>query len=310
MANLPRSRDPNVLVGFESADDAGVYLIDEERAIVQTVDFFTPVVDDPRTYGAIAAANSLSDIYAMGASPLFALSIVGFPSGKIDTSILTEIVRGGAEKMQEAGVSIIGGHSVQDPEIKFGYCVTGMIHPGKVWTNTGAKPGDLLFLSKPLGTGIITTGLKYGKTSAAVLTGAVETMMKLNRGIVDAVRGVAVHGATDVTGFGFAGHAFELAKGSQVTLSVNAEAVPILEGTVELARRGLLPGGIMTNRDYVGDTISWGDVDELHQNILLDPQTSGGLLLSVPEAAQAALKGQATLIGRVETPGTHLLRFE
>jgi len=309
LEDLPQSRDSNVLVGFESADDAGVYLLNEEQAIVQSVDFFTPVVDDPGIYGAIAAANSLSDLYAMGAKPLFALSVVGFPSGVIETSILTEIVRGGAGKMVEAGVPVIGGHSVQDPEIKFGYCVTGLLHPDRIWTNTGARAGDLLFLSKPLGTGIITTGVKYGKTSDPVLAGAIEVMTQLNRETAEVARAGTVHGATDITGYGFAGHAFELAKGSGVTLSINTEAVPILPGTRELARRGLLPGGIMTNRDYVGDTVSWGSVDELHQNIFLDPQTSGGLLLSVPEESAARLQACATLVGRVEPRGNHLLKF-
>ncbi len=310
MEDLPQSRDPNVLVGFESADDAGVYLLDQDQAIVQSVDFFTPVVDDPRTYGAVAAANSLSDLYAMGAKPLFALSVVGFPSGKLETSILREIVRGGAEKMVEAGVPVIGGHSVQDPEIKFGYCVTGTIHPERIWTNTGARPGDLLFLSKPLGTGIITTGVKYGKTSPSVLAGAVEVMVRLNREVADVARTVTVHGATDVTGYGFAGHAFELAKGSGVTLCIDAQALPILNGTEDLAERGLLPGGIMTNRAYVGDTVAWGTVDELHQHIFLDPQTSGGLLLSVSESSADKLRAYAKQVGRVEPKGSHLLRFE
>jgi selenide,water dikinase len=315
LADLPVFQDENVLVGFETADDAGVYLLGPETALVATIDFFTPIVDDPATYGQIAAANSLSDVYAMGGRPIFALSVVGFPSGTVETEALREIVHGGAKKMFEAGVPIIGGHSIQDPEMKFGYAVTGLVHPKRLWTNQGAKPGDHLYLTKPLGIGIVTTGVKYGKTSSEVLDAAVATMLELNGGVVDALAGADVHAVTDVTGYGLVGHACELARSSGVTLVFGALEIPVLKGTMDLARKGMLPGGIMTNRAYAGSAVRWEGVDELQQHVFLDPQTSGGLLLSLPgEAAkllERRLEGRANLIGRVEAQeGDCLIRFE
>ena len=275
--------NPNVLVGYDKADDAGVYLLDDQVALVQSVDFFTPVVDDPFFYGQIAAANSLSDVYAMGGSPRFALSIVGFPKEGVDEGILHEILRGGGEKMKEARVAVIGGHSVQDPEIKFGYCVTGIVSPQKVYTNAGAKPGDVLVLTKPLGTGIITTGIKFGKTEPRIAEVAIQWMCQLNSYVRDKLAKFRVHSVTDITGYGLIGHAYEMALASDVTLSFDADQIPVMEGVGELAGKGMLPGGIESNRRYVGSSISWHDVPSLRQKILLDPQTSGGLLISTSE---------------------------
>lgn len=275
--------NPNVLVGYDKADDAGVYLLDDQVALVQSVDFFTPVVDDPFFYGQIAAANSLSDVYAMGGSPRFALSIVGFPKEGVDEGILHEILRGGSEKMKEARVAVIGGHSVQDPEIKFGYCVTGIVSPQKVYTNAGAKPGDVLVLTKPLGTGIITTGIKFGKTEPRIAEVAIQWMCQLNSYVRDKLAKFRVHSVTDITGYGLIGHAYEMALASDVTLSFDADQIPVMEGVGELAGKGMLPGGIESNRRYVGSSISWHDVPSLRQKILLDPQTSGGLLISTSE---------------------------
>lgn len=313
LADLPVFKDPRVLVGFEHADDAGVYLLRDDLAVVQTVDFFTPVVDDPGLYGQIAAANALSDIYAMGGQPIFALSVVGFPSGSLEPGLLREIVRGGALKMMEAGVPIIGGHSVQDPELKFGYCVTGTVHPDRIWTNSGARPGDLLFLTKPLGTGIITTGVKFGLTPPSTLEPALKVMLELNSSVSGALQDVVVHAATDITGYGLLGHAFEMAQGSDVTLLIDPAAVSILPGTLELAEQGAFPGGIRTNRNYVGDSVDWSGLDEKLRPLFLDPQTSGGLLLSLsPEAADQARARAGTklaAIGRVLPRETRAIRF-
>lgn len=274
--------DPNVLVGFETADDAGVYLLDEGRALVQTVDFFTPVVDDPFVYGQIAAANALSDIYAMGGEPRFALSIVGFPDADLDESVLRETMQGGADKMKEAQVPIIGGHSVRDAEMKFGYVVTGLVDPRKVYRNTGARPGDALVLTKPLGLGVISTAIKFGKCPPDTSAAAVRWMLRLNKTASDALDGLTVHAVTDVTGYGLIGHAYEMALGSGVCLSIWPEKVPVIDGALEAARTGALPGGIESNRRYVGSAASWHGTPLLLQQILLDPQTSGGLLVALP----------------------------
>lgn len=309
--------DSNVLVGYEKADDAGVYRIDDETALVQSVDFFTPVVDDPFVYGQIAAANSLSDIYAMGGIPRFALSIVGFPKREVEEEVLHQILRGGTEKMKEAGVAVIGGHSVQDPEIKFGYCVTGVVHPQKVYTNSGAKPGDVLILTKPLGTGIITTGIKFQKSDPQVAQIAIDWMLLLNSHARNALEKYTVHSVTDITGYGLIGHAYEMALGSDVTLELNSGHVPILEGTEELAEAGMLSGGIQSNLRYVESSISWNGVSPLRQKILLDPQTSGGLLISLPEEQGRRLSKEleseghmGRIIGRVRKHGEVHLRVK
>jgi selenide,water dikinase len=309
LAEMPAVTDERVLVGFDHADDAAVYLLEPGRAIVQTVDFFTPVVDDPRVYGRIAAANAVSDVYAMGGRPLFALSVLAFPEGVVDESVVVEIVQGGAEKLREAGIPVLGGHSVQDQELKFGYCVTGEVNPNRLWTNAGARPGDALILTKPIGTGIITTGVKFGKTPADVLQQAVAVMEELNRTAAETLADFEVHAATDITGCGLAGHAWEMARASRATLSFDARLVPVLPGVPELARKGMLPGGIQSNRAFVGDHVSWNGVSEILQQILFDPQTSGGLLVCcAPAQAMAAVEAlhgksvQAVLVGEVK-PG-------
>lgn len=270
------------MVGFDTADDAGVYLIRDDLALIQSVDFFTPVVDDPFTYGQIAAANALSDIYAMGGVPLFAVSIVCFPPKGVDEEILAEIIAGGTEKMREAGTSVIGGHSVQDPEIKFGYCVTGTADPKRIWTNASAQVGDVLLLTKPLGTGIISTGIKFGRAADSTAAEAIKWMLRLNGDGLEVLRRYPVSAATDITGFGLIGHAYEMARASDKTLLIRSERVPLIEGTEALARQGMLPAGIKSNRRYVEQQLHLRDVPELQEQILLDPQTSGGLLVSVP----------------------------
>jgi len=289
--------DPNVLVGFDKADDAGVYRLDDQTAVVQTVDFFTPIVDDPFIYGQIAAANSLSDVYAMGGSPRFALSIVCFPKDKLGEDVLHEILRGGTDKMNEAQVAVIGGHSVEDQEMKFGYCVTGLIHPDKIYSNSAAQPADVLLLSKPLGTGIIATGIKFEKTPADVAQNAIEWMRKLNVAARDGMDKFHIHSVTDVTGFGLIGHAYEMAQGSGTTLTFSAAKVPVIEGTEELAKQGMLPRGIESNRRYVGESIVWKGVSSLRQQIMLDPQTSGGLLISLPEEEAEPLAAELEAAG-------------
>jgi selenide,water dikinase len=297
LAGLQVYRDPNVLVGYDQADDGGVYRLDDERALVQTVDFFTPIVDDPFTYGQIAAANSLSDIYAMGGTPRFALSIVGFPSDRLGEEVLHEILRGGTEKMKEAKVAVIGGHSVQDKEIKFGYCVTGLVDPKKIYSNNGIQAGDALLLTKPLGTGIIATGIKFRKAPPATTEGAIHWMSQLNALALERLQKFPVHSVTDVTGFGLLGHAWEMATASGVTLVFQVATIPVMEGAEELARQGMLPGGIESNRRYVGEGVAWNGTPEFHQQIMLDPQTSGGLLISLPEQEAEGLSADLRSAG-------------
>ena len=310
LADIEVYSDPNVLVGYQTADDAGVYRLDAENALVQTVDFFTPIVDDPYTYGAIAAINALSDVYAMGGIPRLALSLVGFPKDTLDEAALHEILSGGSEKMKQARVAVVGGHSVQDKELKFGYCVTGFVNPDRMYTNSGAQSGDVLILTKPLGTGIVTTGIKAARTPSSLEQEAIEWMLKSSAPAVDLLRGHPVHAVTDITGYGLIGHAFELARGSGVTLALQAERVPVMAGLEELAEGGLLPQGIESNRRYVGEAISWNGVSEVRQWILLDPQTSGGLLISLPEEDAKQLSEDleaegfsGRLIGRVRPLG-------
>lgn len=309
--------DPNILVGIETADDAGVYLLNDEQGIVQTVDFFTPVVDDAFVYGQIAAANALSDVYAMGAEALFALSVIGFPPDRVEESELIAIVRGGTEKMKEAGVPVIGGHSIQDQEIKFGYSVTGVVPPQKIWRNSGARPGDVLVLTKPLGIGIVSTGIKFGKTPGEVASAAIETMLQLNRTASQAMRSYEIHAVTDVTGYGLVGHACEMARASDVTLMLEEDRIPVLEGAAKLASKGMLPGGIESNRRYVADWVCWDGISESRQQLLLDPQTSGGLLVSLPDDRRVGVlldslhaEGvKAVRIGRVAARETKQIRF-
>lgn len=297
LSDLPVPADARVLVDYRTADDAGVYRLDDERALVQTVDFFTPIVDDPARYGAIAAANALSDIYAMGGRPLTALAIAALPARDFDEAVARAIFRGGADKLLEAGVVLLGGHTVQDPEVKFGYAVTGIVHPARVWTNAGARAGDVLVLTKPLGTGIIATAIKFDRAPAESVEAAVVSMTTLNRAAAEALGGLperAVRACTDVTGFGFLGHACEVAEASGVTLRIAVRTVPLLPGALDLATRNR-PGGTATNMAYFGPKIGGaGAIDPDLLAVLHDPQTSGGLLAAVArETADAALAALA-----------------
>jgi selenide,water dikinase len=286
LARIPRWANENVLVGFDTADDAGVYRLSPECALVQTVDFFTPIVDDAYTFGAIAAANALSDVYAMGGRPISALSILAWPAqGDIDE--LTEILKGGAEKIHEAGCALLGGHSVKDEEVKFGYAVTGLIHPDRIKTNAGAQVGDALIFTKRIGTGVISTALKQGIAKEADVDAAVQQMLKLNREACDAMLAFDVHGCTDVTGFGLIGHAREMALASKVTIEIDPRAVRFLPGAVEYARQGAIPGGLKNNREFASSCV---DGSSEFDDLLYDPQTSGGLLIALPEGDAARLK--------------------
>jgi selenide,water dikinase len=302
LATVPRWADENVLIGFDTADDAGVYKLTAELALVQTVDFFTPIVDDPESFGAIAAANALSDVYAMGGRPISSLSILAYP-GKGDLSDLEHILKGGAEKMREASCSILGGHSVSDDEIKFGYAVTGVVHPQRVKANAGARPGDVLMFTKRIGTGVIATALKRGIAAAADVDESIRQMLTLNRRACEAMLKFDVHGCTDVTGFGLIGHAREMALASKATLQIDVEQVRYLPGAVEYARQGAFSGGLANNREFASCAVDIRrEILPEIAALLYDPQTSGGLLISLPEADAAALEQSlegAYRIGRV-----------
>jgi selenide, water dikinase len=307
LTGLPRVADKNILIGFDTADDAGVYKLSEESALVQTVDFFTPIVDDPFTYGAIAAANSLSDVYAMGGKPVTALSIAAFPS-KADPAVMREILRGGMEKMREAGCAVLGGHTVADDEIKFGFAVTGLVHPERVWSNAGARPGDLLFLTKPLGTGVVATALKREKVHAGYLATATESMLQLNREAAETLAQTEVHACTDVTGFGLLGHGREVALASGVTLEINTAALRLLPGALDYATAGLTPGGLKNNREFVSPVVEIiGALAPGLESLLFDPQTSGGLLAAVAPATASRLPWKP--IGRVVERGPMAIRI-
>jgi selenide, water dikinase len=304
LRKLPRQTDPNVLVGFDTNDDAGIYRLNDTLALVQTVDFFTPIVDDPELFGQIAAANALSDIYAMGGRPISALSIVGFPE-KGDPAILEQIIRGGLAKMNEAKCSVIGGHSIRNEDMLFGYAVTGVINPQRFWRNVGARTNDVLLFTKPLGTGVITTALKKDRATEESLNAAVAGMTALNRDAAEALHELeaeggfvkAIHAVTDVTGFSLLGHAREMALGDPahgmeaVSLEIDHSAFAYFPGAVEAAREGHLSGGLKNNRAFVGDCAAFeASVPAEYQDLLFDPQTSGGLLIAVaPEAAEGAL---------------------
>jgi selenide, water dikinase len=290
LSQLPIFTDPNILVGTKYADDAAVYQLTEDLAIVQTVDYITPVVDDPYACGAVAAANSLSDVYAMGARPIFALNVVGFPTGKLPLATLTAILQGGADKVREAGASIVGGHSIDDPEPKYGLVVTGLVHPKKVVTNAAARVGDQLILTKPLGMGIITTGIKRERVSPETIVEAVHIMATLNKSAADAMIDVGVNACTDVTGFGLLGHLHEMTSGSGVGARISLSAVPILPEAWTLVKDGICPGGTKRNRDALQGHVTWApEITEEGQLILCDAQTSGGLLIAVSKAKSAQL---------------------
>jgi selenide,water dikinase len=371
LGKLARQQDPNVLVGFDRADDAGVYLLAPDLALVQTVDFFTPIVDDPYTFGQIAATNSLSDVYAMGGRPTSALALVCFPE-KGDLEVLEAILAGGLSKMIEAGCTVVGGHSIRDEEIKFGYAVNGTVHPQHVLTNAGAQPGDRLLLTKALGTGVISTAIKRQQAEPEWIAAAIASMTTLNKRAAEIITGCRlsavgsppdrsaleggglsaagprsdagsrepgagsrqpradsrepagdnrppvfrVHALTDITGFGLIGHAREMAIGSNVSLQIHGASVPLLPGARECANAGFIPGGLKANRDFAGCVVEWeADVPELLRPLLFDPQTAGGLLISVApgdaRALQDALSAAdvpAAEIGEVLTPGKPMIR--
>ncbi len=311
----PQPKDENVLVGFDKADDAGVYRLRDDLAIVQTVDFFTPIVDDPFVYGQIAALNSINDVWAMAGTPLTALAITCFPKKGVDPAILGEIMRGGQETLNKHGVTLIGGHSVDSEQIMFGYSVTGVIDPAKIASNAGARPGDVIILTKPIGTGVISTGIKLGKASDEIVRASVETMMTPGKCAAEAMREFQVKGATDVTGFALIGHAWEMAKASQVTIFIEAANVPLIDGALELAAAGMLTSGDKTNREYIGEDIEIGAaVDQNLVKLLFDPQTAGGMLLAIPADSADDLLGrlrenypQAQKIGRALKPAGHAI---
>lgn len=309
MSGLPKQpHDPNLIVGFDTADDAGVYRLRDDLALVQTLDFFTPIVDDPFDYGRIAALNSINDVWAMAGTPITALAITCFPKKGVDPAILGEIMRGGLETLNKYGITLIGGHSVDNEQIMFGYSVTGLIDPNKVARNAGATVGDVVILTKPIGTGVISTGIKRAKASEAIVNGSVATMLTPGKFAAEAMREFAVKGATDVTGFSLLGHAWEMACASKVTIEIDASAVPLLDGAIDLASQGMLTSGDKTNRDYVGEDVEIADsVDENLVKLLFDPQTAGGMLISVSNEKADLLLSElkkhyplSSIIGRVQ----------
>ena len=283
LKELPIPKDPKVLVGLDTSDDAGVYQLNDEVALVQTVDFFTPIVDDPFTFGQIAVANALSDVYAMGGTPLTGMNLVAFPIKTLSPSILKEILLGGLSKMGEAGVALVGGHSIEDPEIKYGLAVTGVVHPKKILTNAKAEIGDKLILTKPLGTGIISTALKGEMASEEAVRNIVESMVTLNRTPSERMKTFGAHACTDITGFSFIGHALEMAIASQVEMVIQSKTIPIFPEAIEYAKLGLIPGGMHSNRQFFSCRVEvHSNIPNLLMDVLYDPQTSGGLLISLP----------------------------
>ena len=289
LRHLIPTDDPAVLVDASTADDAAVYRLDDDRALVVTADFFTPIVDDPYDFGRIAAANALSDIYAMGARPLVALNLVAFPRDLLNRGILEEIIRGGGETVKRAGAAILGGHSIDDPEPKYGLCVVGEVAPDGLVRNSTARPGDALVLTKPLGTGIVGTAIKAGHASPGVMEEAVHSMATLNRRAAEAMLRHGVHACTDVSGYGLVGHLRELAEGSDVSARITADAVPILPGARALIGGGHVPGGTERNLEDTADVVDWGHTDDAVRTLLADAQTSGGLLIALPPADAEAL---------------------
>jgi selenide, water dikinase len=315
LGGLKQPHNPNLLVGIETADDAGVFLLRPDLAIVQTVDFFTPIVDNPYDYGRIAALNSINDVWAMGGTPLTALAIACFPKKGLDFSILAEIMRGGLDTLVENGVVLLGGHTVDDQQIMFGYAVTGTIEPDRIATNRGVHPGDILIFTKPIGTGVISTGIKFEKASPEVASASLETMLLAGRDAAAAMREFGVQAATDVTGFGLLGHAWEMAKASGLTLEIDSSQVPLIPGAQDLAKQGLLTSGDKTNRNYVGDDIEIhpGVAKEM-ASLLYDPQTAGGMLIAIPEKRADELLERlrktypvASIIGNARGKGRHSL---
>lgn len=308
MQLLPKAKpDPNLLVGLDTSDDAGVYRLTDDLAIVQTLDFFTPIVDDPYTFGQVAAANAISDIYAMGGKPITALNIVAYPIADLGKEVLADILRGAADKLKETGATLVGGHSIDDKEPKFGMAVTGIVHPDKVRTNAGAKPGDKLILTKPIGVGILTTSIKNGQLSNEEIARVTGVMTTLNKTAAEQMSTYNVHACTDVTGFGLLGHASEISKGSSAGIRIFAKSVPVLPRVRELAENGSIPGGTKNNYAHLAGSVTFPEtMDQIDQWILCDAVTSGGLLISVDgvdaETLLADLLGagvEAALIGEV-----------
>ena len=309
MAKLPQKSDPNLLVGYETSDDAGVYRLNDEMALVTTADFITPPVDDPYVFGQVGAANSISDIYAMGGKPITCLNLVCFPSKKLGADILQGIVEGALSKITEAGAVLAGGHTVDDEEPKFGLAVNGIVHPQKLWRNAGAQPGDILIFTKPIGSGVLFNANLKGWVSEAAMKACLDTVTTLNRRAAEVMRGFSVHAATDVTGFGLAGHALEVAKASSVTLEIRAADLPIMSEALDMYKKGVRTGANPANWALVeASSRIEASLPDWHAEILIDPQTSGGLLVSVPEAeGQSALRAlhdagveQARIVGKVK----------
>lgn len=320
LSDLPVQTDPRVLIDFRTSDDAGVYRWEGGPALVQTVDFFTPIVDDPFTYGQIAAANALSDVYAMGGRPLTALAIACFPAGDVEPDTIREVFLGGHSKLREAGVALIGGHTVRDLEVKFGYAVTGAVDPERMWSNAGARAGDALVLTKPLGTGVVGTAIKFGRAPGALVAAAVASMTTLNKTAAEALAAVpgvpgAIHACTDVTGFGLVGHASVMAMASRVTLAIDASALPVFDGVRDIAAANR-SGGMGTNRLHFAARVRADGADPVTADLCYDPQTSGGLLVAVSPTAIDAVLGHLAAagvngvpIGEVRAPGEFLLEF-
>ena len=314
LSDIPPQTDPRVLVDFRTSDDAGVYAWESGPALVQTVDFFTPIVDDPYLYGQIAAANSLSDVYAMGGRPLTALAIAAFPEDTLDAEAIRAIFRGGFDALREAGVALLGGHTVRDREIKFGYAVTGAVDPARIWTNAGAQVGDVLLLTKPIGTGVIGTAIKFGRVTDDVVARAVASMRTLNKAAAEALQAFPVHACTDITGFGLIGHATEMAVASGVSLEIDAAAVPLIDGALPLVA-GNASGGLNSNRAYFSGKVAVASAEaQALADLFFDPQTSGGLFVAVPAdlaapaiAVLAARGVTGTPVGRVVEPGPYAI---
>ena len=307
LGRLPKFSDPDLLVGFETSDDAAVYKISDDTAVIQTLDFFTPVVDDPYTFGQVAATNALSDVYAMGGEPKIALNIVCFPEN-VDPDVLGEILRGGADKVREAGAVLVGGHSIQDDVPKYGLSVTGLVHPDHIYKNFGCQEGDILILTKQLGSGIINTAVKAEMASEEAEQEAIRVMTTLNKKAKETAQDFTVHACTDVTGFGLLGHCSEMAEASRAVIEIGVDGIAFMTGAKEYAEMGLIPGGAYRNQRHVSGMLDIGGVDEVYVDLLSDPQTSGGLLFAVPEQeadgmlralAKADLGTEVSVVGRV-----------
>ncbi|EGG83014.1 selenide, water dikinase [Lachnospiraceae bacterium 2_1_46FAA] len=317
MGKLPKFHDDNLLVGIETSDDAAIYKVTDDIALIQTVDFFTPIVDDPYMFGQIAAANSLSDVYAMGGEPKIALNIVGFPNC-LDPSVLGEILAGGADKVKEAGAVLVGGHSVQDDEPKYGLCVSGFVHPDKIFKNYGCKPGDVLILTKQIGNGIVNTAIKAEMASERAVKEVTVAMASLNKKAKEVVENHQVNACTDITGFGLLGHCVEMAVASDVTFEINVKDIAYFEDAISYAKMGLVPAGAYKNRGYSGKQVDMSQVEEHYVDLLYDPQTSGGLLISVPpeevesimkEFEEKKMDTKVSIIGKVTEKGEKLIRL-